>query len=528
MVVDSRIYKHKTDFKEGLKSFFMPLLDKQILGNDVIENIDYEIDNSVLLLLETLRDDLWFYVEFPYTDALYKDSYSRYYSTSLKSVGRFCLRVSLFCPEENKEPSENLDALINDCTFCGYFIIKPNKPMEYGRTFLNPLAFKERNFVCCLSEINTHINGFKLTSKAFPHSTQDGVAYSCSEIVIWSIMEYFGSKYSKYGTILPSNIHKILRKISFERQLPSPGMTYYQLGYTLRKMGFGSMFYVKSILRDSFFTTINDYVESGIPVIAIIGNKSKKKDKKKKHIQHFRHSTLIIGHETINEDTQTIDYKNAEEIDICESDENDEQKVIGTFEIADSVDCLKKKFVFIDDNCPPYRISSLENPGHYYNETSVLYNSEIKEIIIPLYPKIYLDSRQARKAFREILTSNILGWKIPDKKLISRIYLTSSNSFKREVRSRIKNESHLEYILEMVLPKFIWVMELAEASEYLNFKAIGLIILDSTSSRFESIENQLLVAMYPDRIMVKDEVKFKPLPGLNEPFSLYRNNLKKI
>ncbi len=58
----------------------------------------------------TLRNDLTTYVEYPYIDKVFRNSYYCYFSTKLKTYDRDCMRVSFFNTKvtQNHFREENL------------------------------------------------------------------------------------------------------------------------------------------------------------------------------------------------------------------------------------------------------------------------------------------------------------------------------------------------------------------------------------------------------------------------------------
>src|SRR5690606_28961595 len=109
--------------------------------------------------------------------------------------------------------------------------------------------------------------GVKLDVDGFPHSSQDGETIKCAETTIWTLMEYFGNKYPEYKPSLPAKIHHALERFSYQRQLPSNGLTMDQISFALKEFGFGTRVYSYDAYRESLHEIVDSYVESGIPVI---------------------------------------------------------------------------------------------------------------------------------------------------------------------------------------------------------------------------------------------------------------------
>lgn len=77
--------------------------------------------------------------------------------------------------------------------------------------------------------------------------------------------------------------------------------------------------------------------------------------------------------------------------------------------------------------------------------------------------------------------------------LIKRIFLTSSRKYKKV---RITDANSIEtkkFYSEMLMPKFIWVCEVAIYTNYRQRKMFGEIVLDATASRYEHINSTILI-----------------------------------
>src|SRR5690606_35931918 len=111
-----------------------------------------------------------------------------------------------------------------------------------------------------------------------------------------------------------------------------------------------------------------------------------------------------------------------------------------------------------DDNHAPYRQIELSKPGEHYDETdSQAY--EIDSIVVPLYPKIYLESVVAKQLVLNIIQDNTVGYKFQDG-FVFRFFLTSSRSFKAHITKLSQMDPDLKNsILLIKMPKFIWVGE---------------------------------------------------------------------
>lgn len=116
--------------------------------------------------------------------------------------------------------------------FIGTIVIKPTPIVHsnctMGRTLLNPKKLHLPKCYIRTTKFNVSILGTEYTIEAFPFTGQDGEVMTCAETCIWEILEYFGTRYSNYKTVLPKDIIAKLNSISQERILPSEGLTFYK------------------------------------------------------------------------------------------------------------------------------------------------------------------------------------------------------------------------------------------------------------------------------------------------------------
>jgi len=62
----------------------------------------------------------------------------------------------------------------------------------------------------------------------------------------------FGTKYPDYTPVLPSKVNQVLGRFSFERLIPSKGLTAGQISYALKELGFGVKIYSENAYKQDF------------------------------------------------------------------------------------------------------------------------------------------------------------------------------------------------------------------------------------------------------------------------------------
>jgi hypothetical protein len=372
-------------------------------------------------------------------------------------------------------------------------VLRPTWPQIIGRNVISPAALKTTNFLTCTATYHTTANGQKFTVEGFPHSSQDTETITCAETTLWAIMEYFGNKYPDYKPTLPSKIVHTLKKISYERQLPSKGLLIHQLSFALREFGFGTRIYSRNEYGDEFDSLLSCYIESGIPVIAAMENKT------------IGHALLVIGHEKI-----------------------DATKV-GSDSIPETIydyNAIKKHFIFVDDNHPIYQKAPIETPALYYNDGRWK-DCKINYFIVPLYTKIYLDAAEAKSWAFQFLQYLFKFLHCSINNSVLRLFLASSRTFKDTIAFNATMQDNLKiFLMESVTPKFIWIAEISTKDLIKQNLANGIVVFDATEKN-TSFWKPLILAAFKDNVVDLDKtgkLTKKTVPFSN--FKIFEHNLK--
>lgn len=447
-----------------------------------------EIESFLL----TVKDEVFVCVESPYVDKLFRNQYYHYYSSKLVDFNRDCIRISFF--KETIDLKEFRDISKYErlqSIFLGFLVLRPTLPNVIGRSVLSPFAFKNEKIYCCSTVMESSILGIKLKVEGFPHASQDSEMMVCAETTIWSIMEYFANRYSDYRPALPHKIHSILSTHSNQRQIPSTGLTAIEISYALKKIGFGVRIYAKEAYGiDEFNYIFKSYIESGLPVIVGLEN------------DNIAHVVIYMGRTENTPIVADLKYN----------------KINAQTEIADYYSQCQK-YVSIDDNHPPYRIVDYDKPSMHYKQANWA-DCEITSITVPLYPKIYLESDQAKRLSKVAFNSYIKP--LENKKYIFRTYLSSCRSYKHYLALYSNmHELPQDIILNISMSKFIWITEIMTEDDYLLNKASGLIIMDAT----ENSQNGILAFYLENTYFITIDGLTKKLPVPLQPFNIF-NNLK--
>jgi len=455
-------------------------------------NLSGSIDNLKRTLLE-LKSNLFVCIEHPYVDKTYRDSYYKYFASKKDEFARDAIRLSFFTDEIKESDFRESDKQIElQEKYLGFIVLRPTFPNVIGRTVLHPNTLIRDNYVICKVRYYSTVNGVKLHVDGFPHSSQDQETISCAETTVWSLLEYFGNKYPEYRPMLPTQVNEVLGKYSTERLVPSNGLTAGQIAYALKEFGFGVKIYSKKSYQNEFEKIIRIYIESGIPVVGLIQNSN-----------GIGHALSIVGRQNITQnsiDSLPLAKKIGGDVSVYEFEQ------------------LKIDYCFVDDNYPPYQLCELDNPANYYSD-SKWDNCEITNIIVPLYPKIYLEAGEAKKVAFAVIEG--LGL-IVNKEILVKTFLASSRSFKNAIAlNNTLNEDAKELLIATVMPKFIWIMEISDKSLVMRNQISGMIIMDATEPKRYGI----LAALLENTYIANDLTTFNQISIPLPPFTAYNKNL---
>lgn len=204
-----------------------------------------------------------------YTDKMYRDAYYIYLSHLHFDVGRHCQRLALFKGRIALETFFDSDAHMDlQKRFLGTMVIRPsyNHSTEYtlGRTLLNPYKLQNPFRYIRTAQYKATICGQTYTIEAFPFSNQHGDVLRCAETSVWSLMEYYGTRYENYRVVLPSTISNWASKELPERSLPSDGLTYSQISSLLKTFNFEPRIYERDAYRYNTKNSKEELVEKGL------------------------------------------------------------------------------------------------------------------------------------------------------------------------------------------------------------------------------------------------------------------------
>lgn len=476
-----------------------------------------------------LVPDLIVCIENHYVDKVFRDSYYTYYASKASVFPRDCVKLSLFLDldHEIKEGSE-VDFGWQDVLkkkYSGFVVLRPTPPNIVGRSAISKdiVIRKDSNtvldFVSCNTIIGSSLCGFKQKVVTFPYSSQDGETMTCAETSIWALMEYFGNKYPDYTPILPSDILEMMEQYSNERQLPSCGLSPANMSFILKQCGFGSKVYHGRFFED-FHNILGCYIESGIPVMIALSNADVPLSPNplvfnpRKPKDTANHAVLCIGREKLND----------EKIDEVVSGEGTAESKICVLESGIRLmdyDDIERRFVFMDDNFPPYQLEYLKNPVTRYAGNKKWEGCHITHFIAPLHEKIYLEPYLVKQYAKGLLATKYFSH-LNGKLTTVRVFLCSTRSYRHYVNTSDMHEDMKREMADVYMPKFVWIVELSTPDKLKSSVAEGTIVIDATE--YSTYNHMPLIAAFSDGhfLFKKDGVLEEGQVDMND-FKMFYN-----
>lgn len=509
-------------------------LDQEHLKK-IFELYDYS-NNSLTIILEDY-----------YIDPAYRDVYYNYWARLHYNWPRHCKRLFLFMnAHEADEFFNNDEAEILENDFLGTIVIRQayskEKDHTLGRTLLDPyrmcIVDSEGNKTYPLiyleaTEYKVHLLGKTYSVKAFPFSSQDGVAMKCAETSIYVLCDFASTKSCMYARVLPSDIQNSLKQRLPERILPSQGLYCNDISYLLREFKFSPMIYAASdntdhigdgsssdevmISRiglvcegtadykekdislnawDEVHTTdfkdwFHYYVESAIPVLAITSPNQ----------EVNKHAILVIGHG-----------RNRRALENCKIFNLGGLPCVDTAEFYD-------QYIVQDDNQIPYVEEKMDR-------FTQMHTYKLDAFIVPLERHVFLEAasavsicdtfidKQKERIKEAILNITELlkeGLKKEDKykeeyfalidalnvsednPITVRYYLANSADYKQ---NRITDSGKIDekrFYASILMPRLVWVAEVSTYKMYEMGYAFGEVVLDATASSKSKVNSIILL-----------------------------------
>lgn len=142
--------------------------------------------------------------------------------------------------------------------------------------------------------------------------------------------------------------------------------------------------------------------------------------------------------------------------------------------------------------------------------------------MVPLPSKVYMNAFKAIKLSKEFISRCA-----PDESVI-RTYLASCRSLRHHITtSKLLSNENKQLLINIGLPRFVWVTEFGTKDEFENERFSGLILLDATEPNIVNAQALILLISNTRNIAYNPtKVTFENI-NLTSPFLMERfNNLK--
>lgn len=430
-------------------------------------------------------------VEYHYIDKDYRDTFSNFHSKRFNTPDSRCVRLHFFSKEITTGDIASPDCL--QPAYLGYSVIRPTRPNCIGRTLIDIKNFQGMGAFICTCRETVNLQGCELSLEGFPFISQDSDATVCAQSALWMIVRYYTNRYSLYRETYPFQLTQLTKDYSIGRIYPSSGLTMWQLGESLRQLGFSPLIYDRETFKGDFDRLLYTYIESGIPVLAGVPSHV---------VAIFGHISQITGAKRKNP-TFSSEY--------CTS------------------------WIVSDDNQSPC-VELNKNGGG----TSKFKFSEIDSFIAPLAEKIFLTAENFEKVVRVLLNDpkvgiSCLSPKLAKAQMVLRMYLTTVKSFKKKISYRGMGHPDVDRLYrQLPLPHFIWVCELSTPSDYAAGNILGEIIWDATRNVWET--EGWIAIHYPENLLVDVGSALNDIQRMfnfnltqaSKAYPMYRSNLKEV
>jgi len=461
------------------------------VADDLLEKIpqSYWDEGTKNEIIEILHQSSKVIVEHPYIDADFLSEYKLVYAGNFKNISNTSYRIIFFC---------------DDC-LVGFITLVPIYSKSHiCRMFFDPRIIYEGRpeYKFLTKEYKIHFHGKEYYYHSFRAIRQEGCICVCGHSAIYGINNY-ASNWRGYtertaGEVsLATPEHNLNNNLTF-------GLNAKDVLHILNNFGFNPKY--KKFEKQEKLELISEtvgYVQSGIPVLLIIGN--------------LEHGVVTVGYKNFQINDSIFDGYTVQDSDngsnniySAYKNYNAHSSILGApnkskkakndklkhFPAIDA-NKLVNTFIVNDDNRLPYieifkNSHEAEKSDFNWDANEKNHNQDTQEnkknnkytiedfeaIIIPLYPKLILDYNQAQAVSLSFLMSNC-----PDNELIYRTFLTSSNKYKEYILGlkNSKNSKVVEKILLNVFPKFIWITEVYYSADNYNKGIVDSeIVIDST------------------------------------------------
>ena len=455
----------------------------------------------------------------------YRSEFSHLYSKVFEPFPNYATRLHFF-KSRISEMDDVAHTDLAQAEYFGYCVLRPLRIGKVGRTIIKPAIMdEERYFHICTAIYHSHINGRDFPITGTPFIQQDSMLMCCSHAAVWVCTRYMHSAFG-FSEVLPHEIAEVASKsfLTGERTVPTEGLSQLEIFNCFQTLGY-SPFMLNKPRKEEYrddselekalevwkpIRNIYRYIESGIPVVVLVPN----------------HAIVAVGH-TLSKNRwhSPLKQKMDQTASILFSDEwvdgfivqDDTGHPYTILPRSEEDELIFKKE--IPHLLPPehqrYRIAESDITGYIVPLPEKIYitaehlDSIIKGILIdgPIALNLYFDAlnASARNKMAEQFITSMANDSNP---LVLRIYASESTKYKSALNNLDYNgisRSLAKKLIELHLPRFIWVVEITTAdymaNDHSQRKVLAQLLIDATGNKFAM---PLIAAHIPGSLYIRD------------------------
>jgi hypothetical protein len=423
----------------------------------------------------------------PYTSTDWADEYQAWYSRIFRDVPRRTTRIHFFSTKLSQSIGRYrfaLGQLVERglVRYLGYAIVRPFPKYTLGDTVLAfpnlPAPARGVDPVygvpACIAEFSAHFHGYRWTVRGAPFFQQDQTVSVCSEADLWMIGRYMQAR-GEGRRFRPSDMERFAARTHVVGPTRD-GLSPAEVSGALKAMDLNP----DTVPNDDAIKTlglITAYVTSGIPVMLAVGRDEDQPE----------HVVTALA----------CRYRGPERPDLAQlrGDTNPQEPPSAVTHL-DSI-------IVHDDMTGPYCewTVKLDPPSR---GQLILGDHFVFFSYVPVPERVHLREGDVRKFARELLANpprqkgRAPVWETGEtSRLCVRLYLRRNDHFAADahrVSERVASEpTHvkgmnwgLPFYWHMLLPHYLWVVELAEESgaayaDASKRRLVGEILFDSTA-----------------------------------------------
>jgi len=478
------------DLKSALGTLPHEFVDEQVLMM-----LDERVSGAVKGLL----------IEHNYVDKDYRSVFYKFYAKRGDEYGRNCVRIHFFSSGVSYDQptmslrlsqGENADAEAIDselsASYLGYITLRPTGKDNIGRSVINPKLLSDASGEIITANHKVHVLGHRLKAIGFPWMMQHVDISVCAHVACWSIMRHYSERYSKYAELLLHDITKLAQPFDPGGLIPSGGLVVENAERIFYVANTFPLVVDREADPASFERQMLAYLESGFPIFATLPD--------------FYHAVAIVGVRWRKGKAPVLDRS---ELDQPRS----------------RVEAL----IASDDNHMPYvpvAFDTAMDPLDYRVD-------DIHSFIVPLPDKIFCPASYVDK-LAEIGPDVLFELEFPaNGDCVRRYYITTTAALRRDLMNRGQSFDPRLASALMTAPmsQFIWIVEYATVSQWLDDQVAVRLILDATASEadndpfwigFDS-KTALVWGQKRGADAEPEVIDLKPAP---QPYRRIRSNLK--